>query len=715
MRMFSISNINPKTMKINMKKIFSWGMMLAAAFALTNCAKEIDTPVQEPESFGYPFEIVASTVDTKTVNDGMSTKWAAGDQLNVFHVLSVETNYVNDGAFTVSDVEAGVFTGTIAEQLDPQEEYDWFVMYPYSSYIATPGAKTDGYTYIGYSTGLNQTGYNSMASLKGSVCPLYGVLKYGGVNPVIEMQHLSSIVAINVTNNTDEPLTVTTASFTATEDIVGSYFIDITKTPVEYTAKTATATATVNVSNGTALAKGESAILYAAIKPFTAAAGQKLTLSVNGYSKEITLSKDVTFTAGKIKTLNFSYDKVASSEPDGEDYSGEWLITGANSGKLYVATAADNGNGNNLKSTLEIVVKDNTITEVDGLSDCKMTITKITDGGTYDGMYTIRDAKGKYLYAAGSDKNYLKGSTTLSVDSYWDITLNANGTYKIVATKSSNRNIMQFNYNNGTPLVSCYAASTTTMTPITLYPYSIVVPDLTPKIVVAETVKSSVSAEGAVVTFNYELRNLDGENVNVVVSDSDMLEAEAENGVVTVTVAKNEGEARTATITLSCGEAENVVLTVEQLAAQVTGGDIVIGSAYTYTFTAKQWSANGTKTLNGLSWTLAGNGNYWGYDGTKGQQFGSGNAPYKSMTLSTSAYEGGVNKIVINTSGASSINGTLVVTVGGVQYGSSVKLTSSATSYTFSAPATGMQEGDIVLTYTQTSSKAIYIKSIAIN
>ena len=194
-----------------------------------------------------------------------------------------------------------------------------------------------------------------------------------------------------------------------------------------------------------------------------------------------------------------------------------------------------------------------------------------------------------------------------------------------------------------------------------------------------------------------------------------MLAAVAEDGVVTVTVAKNEGDARTATITLSCGDAEEVVLTVEQLAAPATGGDLVAGSKYTYTFTSKQWSANGAKTLNGLSWTLAGNGSYWGYDTTKGQQFGSGNAPYKSMTLSTSVYEGGVNKIIINTSGATSISGTLVVTVDGVQYGSKVTLTNTATSYTFNAPATGMQEGDIVLTYTQTSSKAIYIKSIQIN
>lgn len=311
-------------MKMNMKKIISWGMMLAAAFTLTNCAKEIDAPVQEPESVGYPFEIIASTVDTKTVNDGMSTKWVAEDQINVFHALGESAEYVNDGAFTVSDVEAGIFTGTINDELDVEEEYDWYVLYPYNENVITPGEKTAGFTYIGYSTGLHQYGYNSMASLKGSACPLYGVTKYSGVRPEITMNHLSSIVAINVTNKNEEPLTISEASFTATEDIVGAYFIDITGESVVYTPRgenyVKNTAAVIVKSDATALAKDQSAILYAAIKPFTAPAGQKLTLSVNGYSKEIELSKAVTFTAGKIKTLNFGYDKEETPvepTPDG--------------------------------------------------------------------------------------------------------------------------------------------------------------------------------------------------------------------------------------------------------------------------------------------------------------------------------------------------------------------------------------------------------------
>lgn len=134
---------------------------------------------------------------------------------------------------------------------------------------------------------------------------------------------------------------------------------------------------------------------------------------------------------------------------------------------------------------------------------------------------------------------------------------------------------------------------------------------------------------------------------------------------------------------------------------------------YSYSFTSPQFSSNETKTLGNVSWTLEGNGGYWGYDSTKGQQLGSGANAYKQMTLSTSSIQGQVTKIVINTSGASSIVGTCKVTVGGVQIGKTISLTSTATSYTFTSNTP--LEGDIVISYSQTSSKAIYIKSIQID
>ena len=148
------------------------------------------------------------------------------------------------------------------------------------------------------------------------------------------------------------------------------------------------------------------------------------------------------------------------------------------------------------------------------------------------------------------------------------------------------------------------------------------------------------------------------------------------------------------------------------------------GASYQYTFTAKQFSSNTTMTLDGLSWTIAGNGNFWGFDSTKGQQLGSSGAPYKALTvtLDYDAYctgkgtSGGVEKIIINTSGASSINATFIVKVGGTQIGESTKLTTSATNYTFEVTdKNNLPTGDIIIEYTQTSSKAMYIKSISVN
>jgi hypothetical protein len=133
---------------------------------------------------------------------------------------------------------------------------------------------------------------------------------------------------------------------------------------------------------------------------------------------------------------------------------------------------------------------------------------------------------------------------------------------------------------------------------------------------------------------------------------------------------------------------------------------------YSYTFTAKMFDANNqTKTLNDVDWYFAGTGGeYFGYDATKGQQFGSGNKPFSAFTLSTSDISGTITEIKINTSGANSIAGTLIVTVGGNTFGDSYTLTNAATEVTFS----GSASGDISFNYAQTSSKAIYIKSITI-
>ena len=311
-----ISNIKSKE---NMKRIFNaLGLMLVSALTLTNCTKNIETPVVESE--GVPFEIVASTVETKTVNDGMSTLWAAGDQINLFHAVTDGTAYKNDKAFKVSDVEGGYFTGTLAETLDVEEEYDWYAFYPYTSQITTPANKTT-YVTVGSKSNAVQTqnGNNSMAHIAGANYPMAGMAYAVPANttPELQMTHVTSLLEIVVTNATEDPLAVTEVIFNAPELVVGTFYVNFSGeiTPASfissgesYTSKTAK----LAVNNGAAIAKGNSAKFYLAVKPFAAEAGETLELYVNGSVKEIELSKDVTFAPGKIKTLNYTYDQKAS-------------------------------------------------------------------------------------------------------------------------------------------------------------------------------------------------------------------------------------------------------------------------------------------------------------------------------------------------------------------------------------------------------------------
>lgn len=101
--------------------------------------------------------------------------------------------------------------------------------------------------------------------------------------------------------------------------------------------------------------------------------------------------------------------------------------------------------------------------------------------------------------------------------------------------------------------------------------------------------------------------------------------------------------------------------------AQVTG-------SYSYTFTSQVFSDNNQSvSLSNVDWTFAGTGGadfYFGYNNDKGHQFGSGSKPFSAFILSTSGIPGTITEIKVNTSGASGINATLNVTVGGSAFGS---------------------------------------------
>ena len=159
------------------------------------------------------------------------------------------------------------------------------------------------------------------------------------------------------------------------------------------------------------------------------------------------------------------------------------------------------------------------------------------------------------------------------------------------------------------------------------------------------------------------------------------------------------------------------------LLVMVVWGGAMAQTTYTHTFKSGDLgtvqnvptSPAGSKTLSDCKWDFnltKKNANYYlGWDSAKGVQIGSSKQPATQISLSTSEIPGTITSIVVNTSGASSIKATVNVSVGDTVFSpSSVSLTSTATDYTFE----GSAEGEVVLSWANTSSKAIYIKSISI-
>ena len=301
------------------KNIITIGIsLISALFFTTNCAKEEVSPVnEETRSEAVSFKLNVSAQETRTTTeDGATINWDTGDAINVFHAVTGTTEYGYNDKFTLA--EGTTFNGELKDgALDESKTYDWYVMYPYVSYITTPANTSTGYTTVGSSASGSQTqnGNDDKAHLAGTSIPLYG--KTTGVaateTPSITLKQAVAVVKVHVTNSSDEPLTVTDVAFTGTEDIVGSYYIDFSGDAPAFKGreKYVSEVAKLTVNSGTAIKINGSADFYIAVKPFTA--NGTLKVAVNGYKKEYPVTNK-TFSAGKIKTVNFSYDRISTAK-----------------------------------------------------------------------------------------------------------------------------------------------------------------------------------------------------------------------------------------------------------------------------------------------------------------------------------------------------------------------------------------------------------------
>ena len=396
-----------------MKKTFIWGAMVVAAIALVSCNKEQDVKNEVPQ--GIPFEIIAGTEETRTVNNEMKTEWKEGDKINLFHAVNGADPYTYnyDGAFTATADGASVkFNGTLVSDLDGSSHYDWYALYPYVDDTHNTPAQFDYITIGSVADGAQQqVGNDSKAHLAGVGYPLWGKKTNlaASTKPAINMKQMTAIIAVKVTNTIDDAITVSKVDFSCSSegDLIGEYRVNFSgNNPVFETATTSNI-ATLNVSEAAALAKTEYAVYYLAVKPFTATAGSKLEIGIYTNKGNQVLANIVpsnfNFNAGKIYTLDCSFTNKDVDLAEFKYNDATWL---AGQG----ISLPESGQGTELGESVQTVAPISVQTLDVGTS------TKVwNDGGNYE----MRIYKKDKILVSASGNNFitkitLGSSTSLS-------------------------------------------------------------------------------------------------------------------------------------------------------------------------------------------------------------------------------------------------------------------------------------------------------------
>ena len=567
------------------KSILSLGLMLAA-LTLTNCSQN--------EEFTSTFVNDTATteiytdIETRTANDGaLGTDWVKGDALNVFYAEANQTSYTSAGQFSIAeaDVATGRFTGTLTEALDATKAYDWYAFYPYNEMIVTPANTSAGYTYIGGRSdrAQKQTGNSNMNHVCGSNYPLCGLVKGVAANeaPVLKMKQVACLVEVKVTNGLSEALTVSSVALQATEDIQGSYFIDFSDEVVAFKSSGdtyVTDTALLEVASGEEIAAGASATFYFAVKPFSAAPGDVLTLTVGGTTESgagehvatLELEDEALFEAGTIKTLNVTYS-TAVEVLEKETWSLVTLPTEITEGTYVILTKnANTGAISYMVNTTSTAGPLQTPTSAFDCTTAEVKTHLVTEdmrwnfAGTTSAM-TITNAAGKYLYATTSNNGLRVGDTKDT----WTIATHTKNSaaFSFRAASTENRYITAYQASNWRCYKTEYAAAeyeegSTAGQNGEVYLYMLGTIDRTPTLSVAETTIEDVHANGVEATFPVIAANLT-EGVTVTFDGTVVKNATFADGHVSYTVAENEGAAREGWIKLTSGSLEATV-TVKQ-------------------------------------------------------------------------------------------------------------------------------------------------------
>lgn len=597
-------------------------LVAAAVMALASCQKnEINGPVNKE----VHFTIKADFAETKTAitDNGDKTytpTWAKGDKIGVLFSLEGTAEKV-EFENTADAGEIATFEGKHAftvEEDATEVDGNLYAFYPSSAFNKM---YDDG----GVRLDLKATQYPTSTSFDPScdlliAKPCHYMAEATGEAAEVDIDdmyfaRMMSVLKINLNSGFLSNETVKSVSFDADGvDFTGAMRFNLETGEFvgnQSTSQDLSEVKAVYSEEDPIAVAGEKNSAYLVVAPVTIPSGTALTFTIEteNYAivKTITAPADMVMPAGNIAVINLTIaeENCTAKVEDTSDYSGEWLIVNSDLTRAANAWA----NGNNLPE-FELTTNEGVILESDGIANCKMIITKEADG------YTIQDASGMYLYAAGgTENNHLKGKTEKS---YWTIEKGETN-YVITSLAQNTRNILRYNSSN--KIFSCYSSG---QADVTLYKYSEIKPDTNPRITLTKN-SDKVAYDATSYDFTYTTKNITG-NVDATIKEEATtmanVSASASNGTVTVNFDANaDAEQKTATIVLSYNGAVSQEFVLTQAGKPAEGGESTVATW--------SWDGGGKSDFTG--------GNIYKTNGL-GSDYAASHAPYQIKMDGTGDY-----------------------------------------------------------------------------
>jgi len=449
-----------------MKKFVSSIIAVAAvAFAISSCSKvedQVEPVIENVKTVTFN----AVSPETKTTFGDLSegkypTIWTAND--SQIKIAQNYSNGVNASVTKNSDAESS-FTASITD--DESGSYTFYAISPASAVVSGVNS-----TYYSWNLEIPTTQTPTATGPDESAMILAATSSTVGTFPStvdLEFSHITAYVKMSITNLDlavgDE---VASVLITADANIAYRYYYYVGGTKVgtleENSAKSSITVLTSSASD-----------IWFACAPM--ASDTELTISVTTKNSKVykkVINTPAALAAGHVAKFNVNFYGI--TPPSDKVYN---LVTSYSQltagSEVIIAAVGDSDYAAGIGTTSDDFIS--AVSQAKSADDSKITnpaatvdVFTIEAGGTANTI-ALNGTNG-YLYAKSSGSNNMGIQTTNDVNGYWTPTIvdAETGEMSLVATGSSNRNYMHYNYNGGSPRFSCYASTSTVTTLQALY------------------------------------------------------------------------------------------------------------------------------------------------------------------------------------------------------------------------------------------------------